>query len=94
MDKATYPDVHALGKQLLDVWEEAFSGSGGHDMELHFDAMGRAAAFGAAAYDACPMQDAAPIAMMQAFLQALTDPSDPRLDYLRAKNQPRKEPTP
>lgn len=85
-DLKPYYDVHAMGKQLLDVWEEAFSGAGGQETDLPFEIMGRAASFGAAAYDAHPMRDAAPVAMMQAFLQALADPSDPRLDYLRAKN--------
>lgn len=82
----TFHDVHAMGKQLLDIWEDAFSGIGGPETDLPFSAMGRAASFGAAAYEACPMRDAAPVAMMQAFLQALADPSDARLDYLRAKN--------
>lgn len=88
MSDTKYPDVHAMGKQLLDVWDEAFSGKAGPELDIPFKAMGLASAFGAAAFEACPMADAAPTAMMQAFLQALADPSDPRLDYLRAKNQP------
>lgn len=92
----TYPDVHALGKQLLDVWDEAFSGTGGQELKLPSSAMMNAACFGAEAFDKyCngnPSHDAAPIAMMQAFLRALADPTDPRLDHLRAKNQPDYDP--
>ncbi len=84
----TYPDVHALGKQLSEMWDEAFSGMGGPETDLSFSALGRAAVFGAAAYEANTEAESAPISMMQAFLRALADPTDPRLDYLRAKNQP------
>lgn len=88
----TYPDVHALGKQLSEIWDESFSGQGGPELKLSSQAMMNAACFGAEAFDqycdANPYHDGAPIAMMQAFLRALADPTDPRLDYLRAKNQP------
>lgn len=43
-----------------------------------------AACFAAAAYDAAPMEDAAPAALTRAFLLALIDPLHPDLDYLRA----------
>lgn len=83
-----YPDVHALGKQLSDIWDEAFSGQGGTETDLPFSAMASASVFGSAAHDACPIDDMKPVAMMEAFLRALADPSDPRLDHLRACNQP------
>jgi hypothetical protein len=88
----TYPDVHALGKQLSEMWDESFSGQGGPELRLPSQAMITAACFGAEAFDQYrnrnPNHDGAPIAMMQAFLRALADPTDPRLDHLRAKNQP------
>lgn len=48
------------------------------------DRMHLAACFGAAAHDACGNVDAAPIAMLRAFLVALIGPASTDLDYLRA----------
>jgi hypothetical protein len=39
--ETTYPDVHALGKQLLDVWEEAFRGTGSSESKLPSEAIQR-----------------------------------------------------
>lgn len=44
------------------------------------------ASFGAQAFAICPQPEARPSAMLRAFLLALIDPTDPQLDYLRAKN--------
>ncbi len=77
-------NVQEIGGKLLDIWERAFSGK--HpELEQTLLEMSIAASFGSAAHEACPDLDAAPLAMMQSFLQALADPTDSRLDYLRAQ---------
>ena len=45
-----------------------------------------AASFGAQAFAVCPQSEARPSAMLRALLLALIEPTDPQLDYLRAKN--------
>lgn len=78
----TAEQIDATAAALLAVHDDFMAGRAVDEaiaQKLH-----RAAIFGAAAYDACQMADAAPGAMVRAFLLALIDPLNPQLDYLRA----------
>lgn len=81
-DALTTDKIDAMAAALLAVHDDFMAGHAADEAvakKLH-----RAAIYGAAAYDACPMQDAAPGAMLRALLIALIDPMNPQLDYLRA----------
>lgn len=82
--RLTSHDIDDAAAALLAVHDDFLAG---RDVDRALaDKLHRATIFGAAAYDACPMADAATAVMVRAFLIALIDPMNPQLDYLRAQS--------
>ncbi|GHC12698.1 hypothetical protein GCM10007291_07490 [Gemmobacter nanjingensis] len=75
-------DLITMAARQMLTNHDAFMGGDPCDEAME-QRLSRAACFASAAYAAAPMEDAAPAALMRAFLLALVDPLHPDLDCLR-----------